>query len=83
MAETLNDKGSNRALAALQAYHSLTFPAGELGEPGDNSVFSEALSDLLVDLRWLCWKNGLSFPDLDETAGDRWIEELDDDRGEN
>lgn len=79
--ETLKQRAAKRALAALQAYQAAANPADpELGEPGDSTVFSEALQDLLTDLRWLCWDNGIMFPDLEEQSGDRWVEELDAER---
>lgn len=70
------EKGKERALEALKAYHKLTFPSGELGEPGDSTVFSEAVADLLTDLRYLVWGGGLDFEALNDQASNRYCEEL-------
>lgn len=70
------ERAKTRALAALQAYHNLTFPSGELGEPGDSTVFSEAVVDLLTDLRFLVWGNGMDFEALNDQASETYCEEV-------
>ena len=67
---------ADRAAAALQTYHEETDgPGASYGDEGSQE-FVEAIEDLLVDLRHLTSRAGVSFPELDEAASARWCEQV-------
>lgn len=76
--EDENWKAADRAAVALQAYYAeISGDGSSYGDEGDESPFSEALQDLLTDLRHLAFRADVDFLELNEAASRRYMEEID------
>ena len=74
--EDENWKAADRAAVALQSYHDeISVDGSSYGDEGSEE-FSEAMQDLLTDLRHLAFRAGVDFLDLNEAASRRYMEEI-------